>query len=256
MGDYHILYRIKVVHDYFGNRPCTALQCRPTPQGWAPARRRGLLFRQTAEDEWTLFSYAAPAEGDVLTMDLSLADPAFPLYTAWEGFRPSAAYVLELPASAGTIEAAVAIRQADRKRGIGSGFCTVALRLTKEMQELAEAGTPQQALLHFPAPSARWEYLFVPRPASGMDASRLVLEDTAGTVEFSAFTVQSAYGREAYRTVSESPVPMRETYGCSLRLAERGEGKRRRVFLPCVDPPQPGRLLSEEKGILRQVCYY
>lgn len=256
MESYRILYRIQTVHDYFDGKPCTALQCRLTPQGEALARRRGLLFRQTAVGEWTLLFHTAPAEDDVLTLKLFLADPTFPLYTAWEGFRPSAAYGLELPASTATIEAATAIRPAERKRSIGSGFCTVVLRLTGGMLETAEAGNPGLASLRFHAPSVQWEYLFVPRMASDMKADRLLLEDTAGTVEFSAFKEQTAYGRKVYRTVSKSHIPMRKAYACRLRLTERGDGRLKRVLLSHVAPPLPGRFLNEGAGIIRQVCYY
>ncbi len=255
MESYRILYRVKVVHDYFDGKPCTAFHCRLTPQGELLARRRGLLFRQTAADEWALLFHAAPAESDVLTMDLFLADPAFSLYTAWEDFRPSATYELVLPASAESIEATGAILPTDRKRRLGAGFCTVALRLSEEMLEQAEAGKPMQSVLHFPAPSVRWEYLFVSLSSSVMKASQLALEDTTGTVAFSDFEAQTAYGREVYLTVSTSLVPMRETYGCRLRLTEREAGKRKRVLLSHVDFPLPGRFLNAGKGVIRQICY-
>lgn len=35
MDSYRTLYRIRVEHDYFDGKPCTALQCRLTPQGEA-----------------------------------------------------------------------------------------------------------------------------------------------------------------------------------------------------------------------------
>lgn len=63
MDSYRTLYRIKVEHDYFDGKPCTALQCRLTPQGEALARRRGLLFRQTAENEWTVLFNREPDTG-------------------------------------------------------------------------------------------------------------------------------------------------------------------------------------------------
>ena len=43
MDNYRIIYRIRVEHDYFDGKPCSALECRLTRQGEALVRRRGLL---------------------------------------------------------------------------------------------------------------------------------------------------------------------------------------------------------------------
>ena len=222
MESYSILYRIRATHDYFDGKPCPSLQCRLTPQGEALAHRRGLLFRQTAVGEWTLLSDNLPAEDDVLTLDLFLTDPAFMLYTAWQGFQPSAAYGLELPAAEEETDAATVIRPTDKKRGIGSGFCTVTLRMTKELLEAAKAGKPMQAVLCFR----------------------------------SAFKECETYGQIALRTVSRSRIPMRQSYGCKLRLTAQDEGRQKRILLKQVPPPQPGQFADAGKGILRQVCYY
>ena len=153
MESYRILYRIKAVHDYFDGKPCTALQCRLTPQGAELARRRGLLFRQTAADEWTLLCQAKPdTANDVLTLSLSITDPAFTLYTAWNGLRPSADYALDLPQQEEYVDAATAIHLSGKRRSIGFGFCTVSLRLTEQMAQASEAGQPMQTTLRFHAP--------------------------------------------------------------------------------------------------------
>ncbi|MDN0070804.1 hypothetical protein QVN97_02110 [Bacteroides caecigallinarum] len=163
MESYRILYRIRIGHDYFDGKPCPALQCRLTPQGEALAHRRGLLFRQTAPGEWTLLFRQEPdTKNDVLPLDLFVADPKFTLYTAWDGFQPSAAYSLELPMAEETVEAATAIRPTGKKRAIGSGFCTLSLRLTPRMVEAADSGQPMQTVLHFNVAAAQWEYLFIP----------------------------------------------------------------------------------------------
>lgn len=256
MERYRILYRIRVKHGYFDNGPCPALQCRLTPQGGTLARRRGLLFRQTAPGEWTLLFRDRPAEDDLLTLDLSVADPAFTLYTAWDGFRPQAAYELELPAEEEAVEATAAIRPSDRKRAIGSGFCTLGVRLTAEMAEAAESGQPMQAELYFKEAAAQWEYLFIPTGGNAVPPGQLQLEDTAGKVQFAAFRQCEAYGRQAVCTTSRSRVPMRMTYGCRLRLTVQEEGRQKRILLPQVAPPEPGRYMDAPQGILRQICYY
>lgn len=256
MESYKTLYRIKVTHDYFGSKPCTALQCQLTPQGAELARRRGLLFRQTAADEWLLLFSDAPAKDDVLTFDLSIADPNFALYTEWKDFRPSKAYGLALPQQKKDIDAATAISLSDKKRNIGSGFCTVMLRITQEMIGKTENDEPMEAVLHFTAPSVKWEYLFIPRTETGVELKQLVLEDTTGKIQFAAFKEQTVYERAAIRTASKTRIPMRQSYGCKLRLTAQENGRQKRILLSQIPTPEPGKYLDARKGIARQVCYY
>ena len=257
MESYRILYRIRIGHDYFDGKPCPALLCRLTPQGEALAHRRGLLFRQAAPGEWTLLFRQEPdTQNDVLTLDLSLADPKFTLYTAWDGFQPPAAYSLELPMAEETVEAATAIRPTGKKRAIGSGFCTLSLRLTPEMVEAADSGQPMQTVLHFNVAAAQWEYLFIPNGEDSVQPSPLQLEDASGKVQFTAFKECEAYGRKAWVTRSKSRIPMCPAYPCKLRLTVQNGGRQKRVLLSQVAPPEPGRYLDAQRGILRQVCYY
>lgn len=262
MESYRTLYRIAVAHDYFEGQPCTALQCRLSPQGARLARQRGLLFRQTAANEWAVLydcNGAGPdTENDVLTLEMSLTDPTFPLYTEWKDFRPAAAHVLELPRAEESMDAATAIRPArDGKRKVGTPFCTVLLRLTEQLPEAAETDCPKGALLRFHAPEVQWEYLFLPRGEGIASPDGLTLEDAAGKVEFSAFEECEAYGRKAWRTVSQGRIPMRASYGCRLRLVVQNGGRQqKRILLSRIDPPEPGRYQSGQDGILRQVCYF
>lgn len=258
MESYLRLYRITVRHDYFGESPCPSLRLRPSSEGEALLRQRGMMFREEAAETWSLFFTEDPdTDKDMLLLDLSIADPMFVLYTDWPAFRPADSYELRLPASEGQLDAAIAIAHKDRKRSIGSGFCTVALRLTEELVQAARSGKPEEAVLQFHAPKKRWEYLFFPQTEESIDGKQLLLEDTTGSVTFSPFTRCKAYGREAWRTVAENPVAMRASYGCRLRLtALRGNGKQKHVLLSHVELPQPGRYMSKDKKMLRQVCYF
>lgn len=257
MESYRILYRIRIGHDYFNGKPCHALQCRLMPQGEVLAHRRGLLFRQTAPGEWMLLFRQAPdTQNDVLSLDLSLSDPKFTLYTAWEGFHPSAAYSLNLPAAEEVVEAATAICPTGKKRAIGSGFCTLSLRLTTEMVKAAESGQPMQAVLHFKEASVQWEYIFIPRVENTVHPGLLQLDDATGKVQFTAFKECEAYGQKAWLTRSKSLIPMRSDYSCRLRLMAQNGGKQKRILLSQVAPPEPGRYMNMQRGILRQVCYY
>lgn len=257
MESYRKLYQITVKHEYFGEKPCPSLKLCLSHEGEALVYRRGLLFRQTGVGSWTLlFSEEPDTEKDVLHLELSVADPKFPLYTDWPGFRPSERYELQLPTSEGLIDATSAILHTDKKRRIGSGFCGIALRLNERLVETAQSGKPEEAVLSFHAPKKTWEYLFVPQGDEEIDGKQLVLEDATGNIRFSPLTSCKAYGRKAWRTVSESPIPMWDTYGCKLRLAAMlNNGRQKRILLSQIETPQPGMFMDNPE-FLRQVCYY
>lgn len=101
MSNYRTLYSLTVEHGYFDNGTCRALRCRISPRGADLWRRRGLLFRQSEPNAWTVL-YDSDGAGvdtssDTLLLEMDITDPAFVLYTRWDGFRPTSAYGLELP---------------------------------------------------------------------------------------------------------------------------------------------------------------
>lgn len=262
MGSYRSLYSIRVEHDYFDGNICRAIRCRISPEGAELWRRRGLLFRQTAENEWTVV-YDASGAGvdtacDTLLMELDIADPGFVLYTEWADFHPAAAYGLELPLKNESFDAAKVIRETAPKRSIGAGFCQIRIRMTEKLFAAAQKKMPMSCTLQFHAPAHRWEYLFFPHDGGKPEPEKLRLEETGGRLTFPAFEMADEYGLNGVRTASEEAVPMREHYAFRLRLtsATGGDSRPRRVLLKHLQPPEPGRYLSPELDRLRQVCYY
>lgn len=160
--NYRPLYNLRVGHDYFDRSVCRALRCRISPAEAELWRRRGLLFRQLGDNGWTIL-YDSDGAGvdtssDVLALEMDMIDHAFVLYTLWDGFRPDAAYGLELPLKKETADAAKAIRETAPKRGIGSGFCRINIRMTDKLVKAARDGKPMTCTLQFHAPAYRWEY--------------------------------------------------------------------------------------------------
>ncbi len=260
MESYRTLYRLRVQHDYFEGRPCDAIGCRLSPQGTELARQRHLLFRRTAADEWAVAydcnGAAFSEEGDTLTLELYLADPNFTLYTAWQEFRPSDAYELELPGTEPETDAAKAIQPSDKRRKIGSGFCSVSLRLTNEMRQKASENRFVQTVLHFHARSVKWEYIFFRRNAGNIPENGLKLEDENQEIVFGELKPITAYGREGMVATTETAIPMRASYRCRLRLKVQTDGRQqKRILLSRISPPEPGRYQSGQDGIIRQVCY-
>lgn len=256
--NYRPLYSLRIEHDYFDRGVCRALRCRIAPAEAGLWHRRGLLLRQPCGNEWTVL-YDSDGAGvdtasDVLALEMDMTDPAFVLYTQWEGFQPDAAYSLELPSEEETADAANAIRRTASGRGIGSGFCKVRIRLTEKLLQAAREGRAESCTLRFRAPECRWEYLLVPRAGDTVAAERYLLEEADGKLHFPPFEPELIYGRELLRTISEESIPMRERYGYRLRVvAPAGSGGRKQTILRHLAPPEPGRFLDAARGVLRQV---
>lgn len=258
MSNYRTLYSLTVEHGYFDNGTCRALRCRISPRGADLWRRRGLLFRQSGPNAWTVL-YDSDGAGvdtssDTLLLEMDITDPAFVLYTRWDGFRPTSAYGLELPAVSGTVEAAQSIRETAPKRGIGEGFCTVRIRLTDGLFRAAQDGTPESCTLVFHAPEHRWEYLLETHTDGTYGTEDLLIEEYGGKLTFPPPEPVTEYGRRMLRTVSSETVPMHERYAYRLKLTAGGNTSRRRVLLKSLPLPQAGAYLDAAPGLLRQVC--
>nr|WP_129734273.1 hypothetical protein [Parabacteroides goldsteinii] len=267
MEIYKPLCRVTLEHDYFNDRQCSALSLRITSQGLQLARQRILLFRQTAVNEWTLLydstNPGVDTERDVLELALNITDPLFTLYTEWGGLHPAGPYVLQLPVKEEEMEKGnkvsimSAICPSNEKRKLGTSFCTVRLRLTKELLEAAEAGYPKREVLHFCAPEVRWEYFFLSRSGECISPEDLSLEDITGKLKFSDFKECEIFGKTAVYTITEGSFPLRENPENHLRfVALKGERKQRQILLSRVPLPVLGRFQSGQSEIIRQICYY
>ena len=81
------------------------------------------------------------------------------------------------------------------------------------------------------------------------------MEETGGKLHFPPFEPVKMYGRDMLRTVSEETVPMHERYGYRLKVVSpAGNTGRKQTLLRHIDPPEPGRFLDVDAGLLRQVC--
>ncbi|MEG1565096.1 MAG: hypothetical protein RR365_15465 [Bacteroides sp.] len=257
--NYRPLYSLRIEHDYFDSKVCRAFRCRVPPSATALWHRRALLIRQLAENEWTILYDSAGAgvdtTSDILILEMEITDPAFVLYTRWNAFRPDSTYGLELPAADDTVEAVQAIRETAPKRKIGFGFCQLRIRMTEELFLSAQGGNPMSCTLQFHAPECRWEFLLVPRGESTPAPESLIMEEMGDKLHFLPFESVKAYNREILRTVSEEAVPMRERYDYRLKVSARtGNTERKQLLLKYIYPPEPGKFLDTEPGLLRQIC--
>lgn len=259
MGNYRSLYNLRIEHDYFDGNVCRAIRCRISSSEANLWRRRGLLFRQLAENEWTVLYDSTGAgvdtRSDLFLLEMEINDPSFVLYTRWDGFSPNSAYELELPPAENVVEAAQVIRETAPKRSIGSGFCQIRLKVTDGMLGTDPKKKPETCTLKFHAPEYRWEYLFIQRKDKKVAPDEVLLEETRGGLHFEPFKTAMEYGHDVLSTLSEETVPMREHYGYSLSMVSPvGDTGQKRTILKHINLPEPGRFLDAKSGQLRQVC--
>ena len=194
-------------------------------------------------------------DDEILSLELYLADPDFTLYTEWKDFCPSVAYELELPVTETETNAAKAILPSDKRRKIGSGFCSVSLHLANAMQPASDSNEPGQAVLHFRSRKVKWEYIFFQRNGNSIPETELKLEDANKQIVFPDLQPTTAYGRKGMSVITKEAIPMRAAYGSRLRLVWQEESKPKRIVLANIEPPVPGRFVIG-KGLIRQICYY
>lgn len=255
MENWRELYRITFQHDYYEGEKCNIFSCSLTKQGIALAQRRSFCFRQTADNEWTLYYCNFPREEDVITLSLSITDSQFPLYTDLDGYTPMATYELDLPSKTDKVDATAEITVSEERRGFGMGFCTIKLHLNRKVCMAAEDGKPMCTTVLFAAKSAIWTYLFIPRKGSRFEASQMYLVDANDTVNFVALTRDTEY-EGAGRTSSKTLIPMRNSYKCKLRLVAYDKNKRKVTLLSNVQPPLLGQYMDVPKGTIHKIYYY
>lgn len=255
MDNWLELYRITVEHDYFEGEECNIFRCCLTKQGVSLAQRRSFCFRQTANNEWTLYYSNLPREEDVITLSLSITDSLFPLYTDLDDYTPMALYELDLPSNTDKVEASTDINRSEGRRNLGMGFCTIRLHLNREVCLAAEEGKPMHATVHFAAKPAIWTYLFIPRRGSGFDAGQMNLIDANDTVRFVTLTHDTEY-EGAGRTSSKTLIPMRSSYKCKLKLVAYDKNKRKVTLLSDVQPPILGEFMDVPQGTIHKTYYY
>lgn len=249
MNEYRPIYSLSIEHDYYMDKACRSIDIRVSPPGVELMRRRGLLFRQMAINEWAILSGKTNAsmdtDIDVLTFDMYLSDPTFVLFTEWQAFEPQKAYSLHLP-----MASPETVFEISGKRGIGSGFCRAQLHFTKEMST--------HDTLVFHAKKQYWEYFFVARNEHLGNGGRLTLKEAKGELAFSTFEPVELLGRKAWRTISAEPVALRERYGYSLSLFEEMPDAACSHIVRMKNLPHPvaGSHLGGQDGFLRQICYF
>lgn len=253
MDEYRILYTLNFEHSYISSSICKAIDVQVNQASLLLMKRRGLLFRQTKANEWSLFCKKTDlgkfSESDIILLNLYISDPAFLLYTQWDGFNLTKMYGLALPAKERETNATILIKETGKKQGIGYGFCLAELHLSELVSSTGED------ILQFKAKAANWEFLFISRSNQLPDEKNLKIKEDTNKLIFGDFDCFDFLGTKALRVKSTAQTPMCECYGYILKLIEEKSGGATITILSELPYPMPGVYQSNEMDTLRQICY-
>lgn len=260
MSTYRSLYSFRIEHEYFEDSNGNALMCSVLPSAQKLMAQRGLLFRQTDENEWTILydteNAGLDTESDIIEFGVLMSEPAFVFYTEWQNFNPMVAYQIDLPIGKSEVNATDVITEIGVKRSFGIPFCTIMIHLTEELWQEAKKDVPLKNTLIFKTPERFWEYVFICQNTNREISSEcLKLETDKEILTFESFERTNEFGRNAFRTVSEKAVPMRERYDIKLNLIVTHDKEQKQYLLRNIEHPIPGQFKSKADK-LRQVCYF
>lgn len=258
MDNYCSIYRLRIEHGYFRENVCRTISI--SPPGPSLMKRKGILFKQIAVNEWDIICDSSKIGVDiltgVLTFGISISDPAFILYTDWAGFNPSSSYRLELPAT--TTDAVTAIKQTQGKRMINSCFCTVELQFTENMLKEIQSGKLQTNILKFYPKAVKWEYFFIPRNGKEDSGSNFVLKESDDKIIFSEPQAVEILGKKALRFLSNDKITIKEYYNYRINLLEMiSDGTQiKKTLIKDMPYPKPGNFLNVQTDVIQHICYF
>lgn len=258
MGNYGSIYRLKIEHEYFRENVCRAISI--IPHAFGLMKRRGILFKQTAVNEWDIICDSSTIGANILTevftFGIIISDPAFILYTDWTEFNPSSTYRLELPAT--TTDAVAAIRQTQGKRLINSCFCTIELQFLENMLKEIQNGKFRTDTLRFYPKAVKWEYFFIPRNGKENSGNKFVLKESDDKIIFSDPQAVEILGQKALHFSSDDKIIIKEYYNYRINLLEMiPDGTQiKKTLMKDIPHPKPGNFLNMQTDVIQHICYF
>ncbi len=258
---YKKVFEICLKHEYFTENICAGIQLNVSALTLILIKRRGLIFRQSGANKWC---FVADCTGggvdelsDIFTLEMRSTDPAFMYYTDWEGHNPAKTCLLELPCDSSDIDIVPEMNKNQIKR-VGSVICLINLRLSNRMFDLAKEGHEMKQVLVFHNSKKYWEYLFVPRSEIG--DKKIKIEETKGLINFEEITqIQlEIFDFLVYRTISTTPIPIKECYDYQISLKEvvREAPLMVRTIIRDLTLPRMGLFRSEDPNVIQHISYF
>lgn len=266
MKNYRLLYCLRLEHEYYKDGKCRCIDVRTSPSDTKALRRRGLMLKQTEENEWCILS--SNTEGsyigsDTFLLDFYLLDSTFAYYTDWTQFVHTDLYELKLPNA--KAEFAAAIEKKTLAPRIGSKFCIATLNL----DEKTFSGSLVTNTFKFFSRKVHWEYVFIPRDRTskcGMpyNGQTLKLKEKEDRISFDQPEMKELFGGIVWIVKSKDLIPIAISYDYELSLYANDDC----TLMDRVPYPVPGLFQREktesggdsgaesEQEVIRQICYF
>lgn len=262
MSNYRAIYTLRITHDYYSNSICRAIQIRTSSSAHTLMKRRGIAVKQVEVNEWQIIGDCEGGgvddNSDVLTLEMTLAEPHFMYFTQWKKFNPEYAYTLNLPINNTTIGDAADIIINSNKERTSDAFCTINIKLSNAMFQKAKEHNSLKNTVHFTSSKAYWEYILISRNDNYDKKISIIERDEK--IEFSEMERVNLepFQHQVNRTISKSDIPMREEYEYHLELIEtiRENPPMKRIVTRQLHHPEIGRHITEKTNIIRQIHYY
>lgn len=224
MDTFKQIYSIDLFYDFYEDGYCKEIKLEPAKNTVELFNRRNILFRKDFPGKWTFWSQQQDPfrEEDKVCLTMILLDTSF-LY--------GAGMVLQ-----------GALRNVHKQ-----GMYPSSLELSKEDLKRGEMK------LYFQAKSFIWEYVFIFYKEE-ICVSSFFLEEKEGKIRFKKEREFEYDGKKAIGFISEKAIPLHQSYPYVLILYENVEGIRR-MRLKNIDPPEPGKMISEYPERMRTIHY-
>ena len=251
MSLFKTIAAIHLEHDYYTSSINSQLSLVPTPGTRALMKQRGILFIQTAPDEWQCLMEQKSAgfmEEDVLEVSLMVDDPDFMRKIIIKEYNPQTLYQIRLEKGDIVINEEFSLSSVSNEMKRQGEFCRIVLK------------PGQKHTIRFCSSSYYWEYLLVFRNETDLHEKQLVLE----TIPRNAIAFHpckkyenSRFGNNVYQIISIEKIKLRKRYEFTLSLYEYlSDDRVRKEMSRFIPTPQPGKFLADRSDILREVCYF
>lgn len=259
MEQFVTLASIQVEHSYYNTPVGKHLKLTPTSETKKLMKRRGIWFMENAEGWSWLVRKDCPGfeAGDLLELSMQIFDTNFLRVTSFNDYQPQCFYQLVLE-NKKNIDAASSLAVTEEKKWMQE-LCRIRLTPTTALLKKTQKDNPMRYTIRFRPLAYQWEYLFVIRDCAAENINNLLLEEIKNKIIFhkAERLAHSPFGTHVWRTVSTVPVSVleRPDYSLLLSTVVQEYPLKKRTVSKFIDCPQPGKYISDNPAMLRNVCY-
>lgn len=240
------LWKLKIIHNYFVNGETSSFDLQLTKESTFLLGRRGLLWRRVGLSYWELLDMGQNTldKDDKITLELSPKNDLLPYVTDMEWGRGTHVLPLDFQKNQSIRMNAVSEKKVVTLPGVLLSLeCPIGQLLNR----------PCVTELVFDSPVLYWEYLLIPR--DGNLDRELLIEDQSGKITFGPCERTMFMNIEMLKIRSNEKVSLRDRPSNDLRLYEKVRDMKR-IIVPHLPLPIPGRYLSDSKDTIQALSYF